>query len=197
MKFRPVPADRWSGIPGFARVPREARAGDLSARQAALGGVAPWGPQLNAADLFAADLDHAAKLATHALRAGVAQPREHEREEDEAGAVGAGVILADLAQTLASRGQWYPPAPTYDGATIGGTIAAGNTIVLKPPSQTPLTALAIADMAHQSIVSKKIDDKSESLTQVVKDFDGDPFIGPNSLCLSSDCSCLNRRDLLH
>jgi D-lactate dehydrogenase (cytochrome) len=37
--------------------------------------------------------------------------------------VGAGVVLADMALALASRGQWYPPAPTYDGATLGGTIA--------------------------------------------------------------------------
>ena len=38
----------------------------------------------------------------------------------------------------------------------GPAIAAGNTIVLKPPSQTPLTALAIADMAHQAGVPKGV-----------------------------------------
>ncbi|MCC6764431.1 MAG: FAD-binding oxidoreductase [Deltaproteobacteria bacterium] len=37
--------------------------------------------------------------------------------------VAPGVVLADLARTLAARGQWYPPMPTYDGATIGGSIA--------------------------------------------------------------------------
>jgi D-lactate dehydrogenase (cytochrome) len=37
--------------------------------------------------------------------------------------VGAGVVLADLARELAARDQYYPPLPTYDGATIGGTVA--------------------------------------------------------------------------
>jgi D-lactate dehydrogenase (cytochrome) len=34
-----------------------------------------------------------------------------------------GVVLADLARELAQRGQCYPPLPTYDGATVGGTVA--------------------------------------------------------------------------
>lgn len=34
-----------------------------------------------------------------------------------------GVVLADLAADLARRGRWYPPLPTYDGATVGGTVA--------------------------------------------------------------------------
>jgi len=37
--------------------------------------------------------------------------------------VGAGVPVAELQRTLASYGLYYPPAPTYDGAFIGGTIA--------------------------------------------------------------------------
>jgi D-lactate dehydrogenase (cytochrome) len=37
--------------------------------------------------------------------------------------VGAGVTLAMLDEHLASDGAYYPPAPTYTGATIGGTIA--------------------------------------------------------------------------
>lgn len=37
--------------------------------------------------------------------------------------VGAGVVLADLAHALAHHDRWYPPTPTYDGATVGGTIA--------------------------------------------------------------------------
>lgn len=37
--------------------------------------------------------------------------------------VGAGCVLADLAIELQRRGQWYPPLPTYDGATVGGTVA--------------------------------------------------------------------------
>ncbi len=43
----------------------------------------------------------------------------------EAGVVraGAGVTLAALDAHLARRGALYPPAPTYMGATVGGTIA--------------------------------------------------------------------------
>jgi len=37
--------------------------------------------------------------------------------------VGAGVPLAELHRFLAARHLYYPPAPTYDGAFIGGTIA--------------------------------------------------------------------------
>jgi D-lactate dehydrogenase (cytochrome) len=37
--------------------------------------------------------------------------------------VGAGVPLVDLQRTLAARGWYYPPVPTYDGAFVGGTIA--------------------------------------------------------------------------
>lgn len=35
----------------------------------------------------------------------------------------AGVALADLQRTLVSRGLYYPPVPTFDGAFVGGTIA--------------------------------------------------------------------------
>jgi D-lactate dehydrogenase (cytochrome) len=37
--------------------------------------------------------------------------------------VGAGVLLSDLQATLAEHGLYYPPAPTHDGATIGGNAA--------------------------------------------------------------------------
>ncbi|MCC7181338.1 MAG: FAD-binding oxidoreductase [Acidobacteria bacterium] len=37
--------------------------------------------------------------------------------------VGAGVPLATLQRALATRGLYYPPVPTYDGAFVGGTIA--------------------------------------------------------------------------
>jgi D-lactate dehydrogenase (cytochrome) len=37
--------------------------------------------------------------------------------------VGAGVPLAELHRFLAARDRFYPPAPTYDGAFVGGTIA--------------------------------------------------------------------------
>ncbi len=34
-----------------------------------------------------------------------------------------GLVLARLDSTLAERGRYYPPIPTYDGATVGGTVA--------------------------------------------------------------------------
>jgi D-lactate dehydrogenase (cytochrome) len=36
---------------------------------------------------------------------------------------GAGVPLHALQQALSAEGLWYPPAPTYDGAFVGGTVA--------------------------------------------------------------------------
>ncbi|RMF25071.1 MAG: FAD-binding oxidoreductase, partial [Deltaproteobacteria bacterium] len=37
--------------------------------------------------------------------------------------VGPGLVLAELEQELRARELYYPPVPTYDGATIGGTVA--------------------------------------------------------------------------
>jgi D-lactate dehydrogenase (cytochrome) len=37
--------------------------------------------------------------------------------------VGAGVVLASLEERCAERDLYYPPIPTYDGATVGGTAA--------------------------------------------------------------------------
>ena len=37
--------------------------------------------------------------------------------------VGAGVILSELAVQIGERGAYYPPVPTFDGATVGGTVA--------------------------------------------------------------------------
>ncbi len=37
--------------------------------------------------------------------------------------VGAGVVLADLQEALAASSLYYPPAPTHDGATIGGNVS--------------------------------------------------------------------------
>jgi len=34
-----------------------------------------------------------------------------------------GVVLATLDTALTERGRYYPPIPTYDGATVGGTVA--------------------------------------------------------------------------
>ena len=49
--------------------------------------------------------------------AGLAEP------DGETVRVGAGVPLAELHRFLAARNLCYPPAPTYDGAFVGGTIA--------------------------------------------------------------------------
>lgn len=37
--------------------------------------------------------------------------------------VQAGCVLAALAEELAKRDGYYPPAPTFDGATVGGTVS--------------------------------------------------------------------------
>ncbi|RMD85261.1 MAG: FAD-binding oxidoreductase, partial [Candidatus Dadabacteria bacterium] len=37
--------------------------------------------------------------------------------------VGPGTVLAELETELRERGLYYPPAPTFDGATVGGTVA--------------------------------------------------------------------------
>ena len=37
--------------------------------------------------------------------------------------VQAGVVLRSLQEALAGAGKYYPPVPSYDGATVGGTIA--------------------------------------------------------------------------
>ncbi len=37
--------------------------------------------------------------------------------------VGAGISLRELQDALAQHGLWYPPAPTFDGASVGGTVA--------------------------------------------------------------------------
>jgi len=37
--------------------------------------------------------------------------------------VGAGLVLANLQEQLADQGLYYPPAPTHDGASVGGNVA--------------------------------------------------------------------------
>ncbi len=47
-------------------------------------------------------------------------------EVDEArlrAVIGAGLVLAELQASLADRNLYYPPAPTHDGASIGGNVA--------------------------------------------------------------------------
>ena len=36
---------------------------------------------------------------------------------------GAGVTLQTLQDVLAKEGRWFPPVPTYLGATVGGAVA--------------------------------------------------------------------------
>jgi D-lactate dehydrogenase (cytochrome) len=43
--------------------------------------------------------------------------------EEQRATVGAGLVLANLHEALAERGLYYPPAPTHDGATVGGNVA--------------------------------------------------------------------------
>lgn len=45
------------------------------------------------------------------------------RLEDDRVVAGPGVTLAALDVALAAAGRWYPPAPTFLGATVGGVIA--------------------------------------------------------------------------
>ena len=42
---------------------------------------------------------------------------------DEVARVQPGVAVVTLKQALAARNRYYPPAPTYDGAFVGGTIS--------------------------------------------------------------------------
>jgi D-lactate dehydrogenase (cytochrome) len=56
--------------------------------------------------------------------------------------VGAGVPLATLQRVLASRGLYFPPVPTYDGAFVGGAIAtnAAGAATFKYGSMRPWVA---------------------------------------------------------
>lgn len=42
---------------------------------------------------------------------------------DDTVEAGAGVTLQSLQQALAQRGRWFPPVPTYLGATVGGAVS--------------------------------------------------------------------------
>jgi D-lactate dehydrogenase (cytochrome) len=55
-------------------------------------------------------------LSTRALTA-IDSPGEHTVR------AGAGVALSTLQRTLAAAGLYYPPVPTFDGASVGGTVA--------------------------------------------------------------------------
>ncbi|MFP6625458.1 MAG: FAD-binding oxidoreductase [Deltaproteobacteria bacterium] len=45
------------------------------------------------------------------------------RWQESSVVVEAGVVLAELEVELAARGLYYPPAPTFDGATVGGMVS--------------------------------------------------------------------------
>lgn len=60
--------------------------------------------------------------------------------------VGPGLILADLLAQLAERGSYYPPVPTYDGASVGGTVAtnaAGAATFKYGPTRPWIRALTV------------------------------------------------------
>lgn len=43
----------------------------------------------------------------------------------------------------------------------------------------------IADFGHQCILAKSIIDKTNTVSQLVKEFEGEPLLGPNSLVVNS------------
>lgn len=59
----------------------------------------------------------------------------------------------------------------------------------------------IADMTLRSLFMKEMEDKSNSINEVAKDFEGEPFLGPHALALSEDSSKRNplilRQSVLH
>lgn len=60
--------------------------------------------------------------------------------------VGAGVMLSQLQQQLATHSLYYPPIPTYDGALVGGTIAtnaAGAATFKYGPTRPWVEALTV------------------------------------------------------
>jgi D-lactate dehydrogenase (cytochrome) len=60
--------------------------------------------------------------------------------------VGAGVSIAELDREMARAGRYYPPAPTFDGAFVGGTIAtnaAGAATFKYGPTRKWVEALTV------------------------------------------------------
>ncbi len=70
----------------------------------------------------------------------------------------------------------------------GPALAAGNTIVLKPPSQTPLTALALAELAAQAGLPKGVFNvvTTENARAVGKVFCESPLVRKFSFTGSTD-----------
>ena len=48
--------------------------------------------------------------------------------------------------------------------------------------------LYIADQGHQTILLKKLEEKTDDVVQMIKDFEGEPFLGPNYLVLRKNNS---------
>lgn len=75
-----------------------------------------------------------------------------------------GVTLAQLETVLAAEGAWYPPAPTYTGASIGGVIAtnaAGAATFKYGPTRQWVEGLtvvlasgAVLDLARGAVVAR-------------------------------------------
>lgn len=68
--------------------------------------------------------------------------------------VGAGVSLVQLQRALTASGVYYPPAPTYDGASVGGTIAtnAAGAATFKYGSVRPWVVGLTAVLAGGSVL---------------------------------------------
>ncbi|MFB3854874.1 MAG: FAD-binding oxidoreductase [Vicinamibacterales bacterium] len=85
-----------------ARLVRQsARVLPIGAQSSVTGGATPMGEVV----LSSSRMDSVLHLGTDRIR------------------VEAGLPVASLKQLLAAKGLYYPPAPTYDGAFVGGTIA--------------------------------------------------------------------------
>ena len=48
----------------------------------------------------------------------------------------------------------------------------------------------IADLAHQAIYCKTVDEKAETIFPLFEDFEGFTLLGPNNICISSRVNCL-------
>lgn len=55
----------------------------------------------------------------------------------------------------------------------------------------------VSDFAHQTILARSLLEKNATITQLVKEFEGEPLIGPNSLLLDKGGSKLNRSTLFY
>ena len=68
--------------------------------------------------------------------------------------VGAGVPVTSLQAGLASARLWYPPAPTYEGAFVGGTIAtnAAGPATFKYGSTRPWVAALTVVLANGDVL---------------------------------------------